>query len=244
MEGALGQVLTYAPIPVAATILGGIIPLFFTPGARLRSSLQHFAGGLVFVAVAAELLPKMLEAHSLSATILGFFLGVTLMLGIKWLSERSGQKGIVDVGRSGSLVLAAGVDYIVDGLLVGIGFVLGAKSGGLLTFALSVEGMFLALAVSAALKRDKDVSTARTIITAAIFGALFAAGAIGGAALLSRLSGFVHATMLAFGAAALIYLVTEELLVEAHDDRVPEDALTVALFFAGFLLLIGVEMSL
>jgi ZIP family zinc transporter len=73
---------------------------------------------------------------------------------------------------------------------------------------------------------------------------LFAAGAIGGAALLSRLSGFVHATMLAFGAAALIYLVTEELLVEAHDDRVPEDALTVALFFAGFLLLIGVEMSL
>ena len=50
--------------------------------------------------------------------------------------------------------------------------------------------------------------------------------------------------MLAFGAAALIYLVTEELLVETHDDHTPEDAITVAFFFAGFLLLLGVEMSL
>jgi len=69
-------------------------------------------------------------------------------------------------------------------------------------------------------------------------------GAIAGAALFSRVSGFANAAMLAFGAAALTYLVTEELLVEAHDDHVPEDALTVSIFFAGFVLIVGIAMSL
>lgn len=49
--------------------------------------------------------------------------------------------------------------------------------------------------------------------------------------------------MLAFGSAALIYLVTEELLVEAHDQEVQENPLTAGLFFPGFLLLIAIEMS-
>lgn len=244
MDGTLSQVLTYLPIPVLATILGGVIPLFFLPGPRLRSSIQHFAAGLVFAAVSAELLPKMLEAHSVAATAVGFLVGVSLMLCIKWISERGGQRGLLETGQSRSLVFAAGIDYIVDGLLVGIGFALSAKSGGLLTFALSTEGMFLALAVGAALHRDKQVTSTRMILTAIGFGLLFAVGALAGAAVFSRLSGFIHSAMLAFGAAALIYLVTEELLVEAHDDHVPEDALTVALFFAGFLLLISVEMSI
>src|SRR5687768_12115745 len=203
MDQALQQVLTYAPIPVVATIAGGLLPLFFDPGPRVRSSIQHFAAGLVFAAVAAELLPKILEAHSLVATISGFVIGVGVMLGIKWFSERRGQLGILPGDKSSSLLLAAGVDYIVDGLLVGIGFVLGAKSGGLLTFALSVEGMFLALAVSSALKSKKQASLTRTIVTSVVFGLLFAGGAIAGAALFSRVSGFANAAMLAFGAAAL-----------------------------------------
>ena len=244
MENPLHQVLTYLPIPVVATIFGGVLPLFFTPGPRLRSTIQHFAAGLVFAAVSAEILPKMLEAHSLLATITGFVIGVTLMLVIKWISEKKGQFGLVEGDAPGGLVLAAGVDYIVDGLLVGIGFVLGAKSGGLLTFALSIEGMFLALAVASALIRKRKVSWVGSLVASGVFAALFAGAAIAGALIFSRVSGFVHSAMLAFGAAALIYLVTEELLVEAHDDHTPEDAITVAFFFAGFLLLLGVEMSL
>ena len=45
--------------------------------------------------------------------------------------------------------------------------------------------------------------------------------------------------MLAFALAALLYLVTEELLAEAHET--PDVPLVTALFFAGFLrfLLLG-----
>jgi ZIP family zinc transporter len=39
--------------------------------------------------------------------------------------------------------------------------------------------------------------------------------------------------VLAFGAAALMFLVTEELLTEAHEEK--ETPLLTATFFAGFL---------
>lgn len=46
--------------------------------------------------------------------------------------------------------------------------------------------------------------------------------------------------MLSFGSAALLFLVTEELLVEAHE--VSETAARTAMFFAGFLLFLVLGM--
>ena len=46
----------------------------------------------------------------------------------------------------------------------------------------------------------------------------------------------------AFGLIAFLYLVTEELLVEAH--KRPETAWRAAQFFIGFLLLIIIDRSL
>ena len=45
--------------------------------------------------------------------------------------------------------------------------------------------------------------------------------------------------VLAFGAAALLYLVTEELLVEAHET--PDTNWHVIAFFAGFIILFALE---
>ena len=52
--------------------------------------------------------------------------------------------------------------------------------------------------------------------------------------------GRVLSAVLAFGCAALLFLVTEELLVEAHE--VPETPWTTAMFFAGFLLFLVIGM--
>lgn len=69
---------------------------------------------------------------------------------------------------------------------------------------------------------------------------LLAGGASGGAILLAGLSGAPLAVVLAFGLAALLYLVTEELLVDVHE--VPETMPATATFFAGFLLLLLITM--
>jgi zinc transporter, ZIP family len=243
MSTALQDVLTYVAIPVLAAVAGGVVSAFTSPGPRLQSSIQHFAAGLVFAAVSTGLLPEVLDSHKLPAVIIGFSAGVVLMLGMKWLVEGRGQRGVDEADSPISLVLTAGVDYLMDGFLIGIGFVIGPKVGGLLTFALSIEGLFLAIAVTSALNR-KRLPCSRLIITASAFGFLLALGAIAGASIFSRLTGSVYAAMLAFGSAALIYLVTEELLVEAHEHQAQENPLTAALFFAGFLLLLIFEMSM
>ena len=61
------------------------------------------------------------------------------------------------------------------------------------------------------------------------------AGAIGGALVFGSASSAVVAGGLAFGAAALLYLVTEELLVEAHEGA-REGPGGAAMLFLGFLL--------
>ena len=57
---------------------------------------------------------------------------------------------------------------------------------------------------------------------------------------LAGLTGVAFDAVLAFGVAALLYLVTEELLVEAHE--VPETALVTSIFFVGFLLLLLIDL--
>ncbi|AMR29526.1 hypothetical protein A0257_22135 [Hymenobacter psoromatis] len=60
-----------------------------------------------------------------------------------------------------------------------------------------------------------------------------------GTTLLSGASGGVLEIVLSFGLAALLFLVTQELLTEAHEE--PESPWLTAMFFLGFLvfLLLG-----
>ena len=57
---------------------------------------------------------------------------------------------------------------------------------------------------------------------------------------LGGLSGAPFAAVLGFGSAALLYPVTDELLVQAHE--IPETPLTTAAFFASVLALLVIEM--
>jgi zinc transporter, ZIP family len=133
------------------------------------------------------------------------------------------------------------VDIAVDGLLVGVSFSAGTKAGLLVTFALSLEVLFLALSTAATQIGD-GVSRPRVVATAFSFAVVLVAAAAAGAVSLSSLSPAMIEGVLSFGVAALLYLVTEELLVEAHE--VPETPLTTATFFIGFLVIILIEMAI
>ncbi|WP_339381513.1 ZIP family metal transporter [Brasilonema bromeliae] len=225
--------LAYTLIPVAAATVGGGIAAWRTPGPKLKSVVQHFAAGVVFAAAAGELLPDLVHEKSLPATIIGGAFGVAVMLAVKQLVKKA--------SGSISLIATVGVDVLIDGLIIGIGFAAGAKEGILLTIALTIEILFLSLSVSTTLSQA-NASRTRVMITTLGIALLLPLGAVIGSALLGGLSGFSLATFLAFGLVALLYLVTEELLVEAHE--IPDTPLTVAIFFVGFLVLIVIEEML
>jgi ZIP family zinc transporter len=258
MLDTLMKVLLYVLFPVGAMIVGGIIATFRTPGRRLGSAIQHFAAGMVFAAVAIELLPDVVSKRAPLATIFGFSLGVALMLLVSWLSKRAesaGQNkakekrdlsasagaGITENKGNGStgLIAAVGVDITIDGFLIGIAFAASAKQGILLTVALTLELLSLGLATVTALHQT-GASSARSIATNTALAVLILIGATVGVTLLAGLAGPALVAVLAFGVAALLYLVTEELLVEAHE--VPETALVTSIFFVGFLLLLVIAL--
>lgn len=239
MPASVGLVLTYTLIPVIATILGGVVATYRPPSPQVRSGIQHFAAGVVFAAVATELLP---ELHGASATIplvIGFSLGVLLMLGIKSLLHgREHEEEHASDEASSTLIITIGVDMLIDGLLIGVGFAAGEEIGLLLTVALSIELLFLGLSVAAALTAARR-PRGQTIAIVAGLALLALLGALIGATLLAGLTGGALVAVLAFGAAALLYLVTEELLTEAHEVR--ETPLITAMFFLGFLILFLLE---
>lgn len=219
MPDGLQQTFLYLIIPVVATVGGGILTIFWTPTAVIRGGIQHFAAGVVFAAVATELLPDILEEHEPLALLIGFALGVGLMLAMKSFVAKKGQKKVSEVEQPTALLLTIAVDFLIDGLLIGIAFSAGAREGFLITLALTIEAFFLSLTATGAFRRT-GVSALSVLLLAGGFAILLAAGAVAGIVILGNLPAAVLAGLLAFGAAALLYLVTEELLVEAH--HVPE----------------------
>lgn len=237
MPQPLMTVLAYTLIPVAATVAGGIMAAFHPPSPRVRSYAQHFAAGVVFAALAVELLPDVVHERAPVAAMIGFALGTALMLLLRQLTEKGDKQ---EARSTLSLIAPVGIDITIDGLLIGIGFAAGAKEGKLLTVALTLEVLFLGLAVAASLGKA-GASQGRIIGTTCGLAFLLAAGAAIGTSLLGGLKGPALEAVLSFGCAALLYLVTEELLVEAHE--VPETPFTTATFFIGFLLLLMLDMT-
>ena len=248
MSDPISTVLLFVLLPVAATIVGGIVAAFFSPGAQLQSGMQHFAAGVVLAAVAGEVLPELHEQLPW-AVALGFALGVAVMIAIRALAKRLGAHAETPetslnqppekAGGATGLILIVAIDIVVDGLLVGIGFVAGQEQGVILTLALTVEVLFLGLVVAMTLAQA-GASRRRVIGTTAGLALLLAVSAVFGAAVFGGLTGFPLALVFSFAAAALLYLVVEELLIEAHE--VPETPLSTSLFFAGFLALLILEL--
>ncbi len=219
----------YTLIPATLAILAAAITIKARPGPLLVSTIQHFAAGVVFAAAAGEVLPDVVHGGSPLATLIGGAAGIIVMLAIKQLETL--VKGAL------GLLTMIGIDLLVDGMVLGIGFSAGAKTGLLLTIALSLEVVFLALALSTGLSKSAN-SPVKIVATVAALMVLLPLGAILATPVAAMPEAYATG-FLTFGLIALLYLVTEELLVEAH--QTPDRPWVTAMFFVGFMALLLLE---
>ena len=239
---AVAQAVLLVSFPVAAAAVGSAVAAVRRPGPRLVSGIQHFAAGVVIAALAGELLPDLRHEGNLGSAAAGFTAGVALVLSLAAYGRRLDRRQEASQVRSTTanaaatvpigLLAAVAIDLLIDGVLVGLGTQLGTAQALILTFALTLEILFLSLSLAAELN-DRGLSAPRAALICTALGLSTAVGAIAAAAFLSGASASVLAFVLAFGAAALLYLAVEELLVEAHEQT--ETALLSVMFFAGFL---------
>jgi ZIP family zinc transporter len=237
MSDTLTRVLGYAIFPALAVLIGGLLTRVREPGPALRSAVQHFAAGTIFSVLSVELLPDLMHRRMPWPTLIGFSLGVALMLTLKWVGDRN--SGGEKARDTRSLLMAFGVDTFLDGVLIGLSFAAGAKQGLLLTIGLVLELLFLGVSCATSL-RGAGKPWLRISLSCAGLGAALLIGACAGEAVLSSVAPVYVDGLLAFGVAALLYLVTEELLVEAHEEI--ETPVQTAMFFLGFILLFIIDM--
>ena len=228
----MSQILLITLLPAVVTVLGAALATCRRAGELATSALQHFAAGVVFAAAAVEILPNLKHAGSPWPVVIGGGAGLLVMLAIEEFGRRT-------KGQSGLITLIA-VDVLVDGLVLGLAFAAGEKAGLLLTVALTLEVLFLGLALAAELS-EEAVPAARVIAITAAISLLLPIGALI-AMPIATLSPPIVKGFFAFALIALLYLVIEELLIEAHE--VPDRPWVTALFFVGFLLLFLLEEAI
>ncbi|MGI8498119.1 MAG: ZIP family metal transporter [Gemmatimonadaceae bacterium] len=260
LSGVLRTTLLYATIPVVFTIAGSALGACWPRVAGWRIYVLHLAAGVVFSVVAVELLPEIVRRALVTDVVIGFAAGIITMVAVDEVMDRirarttaqsesrphrSALTG-VSKGADASedvtgLAVAVGVDFVLDGLLLGVGFAAGARIGILLALAEAVEQLAVGIALAVEL-RVAGSSALRALLISGALALLVYVSAFAGGTVLSHLSGAPMEAILSFGLAALLYLVTEELLREAHEEG--ETRIGTAFFFAGFLAFLVVGMTL
>ncbi|HVI44644.1 MAG TPA: ZIP family metal transporter [Chitinophaga sp.] len=234
------RILLFSLIPVVTMMAGGIIASVKQPGGNVRSLILHFAAGVVFSVVAVELLPDIIRNHAPLQVIIGFTAGLVMMILVGKVTGEGKENGDNPGKRLPmGLLLGIAVDIFIDGLLLGIGFTAGNTEGMLLAIALSVELLSLGMATAAEFGAQ-GMRRRKTIGLIAVLALLFFISAVLGATLLHNLSDKAMEIVLSFGLSALLFLVTEELLKEAHEEK--ETIWHTSSFFLGFLIFLVLGM--
>lgn len=225
-------------IPALVALGGGILAMYWHPSHQMRSLIQHFAAGVVLAALAVELLPEIGREHAPGPVLIAAFAaGSLFMYGMKlWTMRMEAGHSSTKSGLDWGLLVATFIDIAVDGFIIGAGFAAGGETGMILSLGLSVELLFLGLALT-----SESTKGWRIVAISGALGVTVLVCAVLGNILLSGASNAVIAVSLAFSAAALLYLVTEELLIEAHE--VEEKPIATLVLFSGFLVFWSIQLS-
>jgi len=226
-------------VPALIALSGGILAALWSPSHQLRSLIQHFAAGVVLAALAVELLPEISREHAPGLVLIGSFaLGSLFMYGLKLWTIHLEHQAVIESSASNlstGLLLATFIDVATDGFIIGAGFAAGGETGTILALGLSVELLFLGLSLA-----SEATTGWRIIVISGALGATVLTFSLIGNVLLSGASHALIGGALAFSAAALLYLVTEELLIEAHE--VEEKPISTLVLFGGFLTFWSIQL--
>lgn len=221
-------------------LFGCLMAIIKQPNNQIRAIILHFAAGVIFSVVSVEILPDVIKKHMPVMTVIGFAAGFLAMAAVRKLTEITERKSQPFFERIPWGILAGiGVDILMDGFLLGIGFTVGNSEGVLLAIALSIEFLSLGIATTTELISNRLKAT-KTILLIAGLAILFWCSALLGVTVLQNTSHNIIDVVLSFGLSALLFLVTEELLKEAHEQK--ETIGATSAFFGGFLLFLILGM--
>ncbi len=252
---------------IAVTILGiSIIFVMTTLGAALVFFVKKsadkpntlfigFASGIMMAAaVWSLLLPSIEQAGEYFGNLAfipataGFLLGGAFLVLLGRIVKRNGDDGkSLLPGKSAKMVVAVTVHNIPEGLAVGFAFGAAFADGG---YAAYVSALMLAVGIAvqnfpegAAVSLPLYAATgnkAKSFILGALSGVVEPVFAVVGYFLAAELT-FLQPWLLAFAAGAMIFVVADDLIPDAHAKH---PALAVWGVMAGFVIMMILDVAL
>ena len=213
------------------------------PQARSEKATLGFAAGVMTAAsVWSLLLPAIERSEALGLP--GWLpAAVGLLAGVVFLAAMDGWFVRLAGDRAGTALLSAAITLhnVPEGLAVGLAFALAAEDGGLaaaaaLSLGIGIQNFPEGLAIALPL-RQAGRSRSCAFTGGVLSGAVEPVAAVLAVILSARLTA-VMPWLLAFAAGAMLYVVVEELVPQAHSRS------GTCGFVAGFLAMMVLDVAL
>lgn len=232
--------------------VGGLgVLLLRRPAQRTLDALLGFTGGVMLAATAFSLLVPALDDGGVGPVLVGFAVGGAVIVALdRWVPHlharrREGPREPMvesrQLHRARLLLVAMTIHNFPEGAAVGTAFAAGGTELGLpIAVAIAMQNVPEGFAVAAPLVAV-GASRATAVLLALASGAVEPVAAFGAFAAFELFSSLLPYG-LAFAAAAMLYVVVDEIVPESHA-RGHERVSSIALL-AGFALMMTLDSAL
>ena len=206
---------------VIGTGLGGVITAYSgKPSNKVLGAYLGFAGGIMLALAFVELMPEAIEEGNMFLAIVGFIVGVLLLIvmdrSFPHMHHGGGEEGDGKLMKMGYLVaFGIAIHNFPEGVALGAGWVSSSQLGLGLAIILALHNIPEGIAMAAPLAAG-GVSMKRVVIMTLLAGLPVGVGALIGA-LIGDASPVFLSLSLGFAAGAMMYISFDELLPEAHE---------------------------
>lgn len=236
-----------------ATVVGALIGLLFKNiSHKFSDIILAFAAGIMLSASVFGLVIPSLEyggEWGIVITIVGIFVGAIVLNLMdktvphlhKMIGKDIEEHNKTNLGKVLLFVLAIAMHNLPEGIASGVGFGSGDVNGALLIASgIALQNIPEGMVIIAPLL-SAGVSKGKTFIIALITGLIEVVGTFIGYFAVS-FAKFLLPFALAFAAGTMLYVVSDEMIIETHSHGV-ESAATYALIF-GFCLMLVLDVVL
>src|SRR4249920_283870 len=218
MAAALG----WGTLAASSLLIGAVLALLFPISLRLTGNIMGFGAGVLISAVAFDLVEEAAGKTSGHGAVLGgLFLGCGVFFGGDWLIDRHGgadrkdATGAQESGSSLAIVLGTVLDGIPESMVIGLTIYEGGAVGAAYLAAVFISNLPEAISSTTGLVSGgwKKSRILWMWIAIALISGL---ASLAGYGLFQNSSPATVAFVLAFAAGAILTMLADTMMPEAH----------------------------